>query len=551
MSLPTIPRNNLPIYLQQYDVHILNVDIPECLIGGCQGTEFGCCCDKITTAVDTSGSNCIGGCCGTQFGCCPYSTEAKVDREGTNCGTIAGSVLYTTVGAIPSNVPSKRVWDFNLTGYLKPKIDKYYIVYDFSEVNYQNKKVTFENMLSGTFRICGQVLDASKLLDYKFCDSKLTLTIIIDTKKWDFRIKKEAIFSYQLNVNDTAPVTTVNILKNSNSGEFVEGENFYTWINTVNGDLATLTINCPSVTSITISNSMAIGLTVAYGGNATKTTIIFNQGNTDVAYINFYLNYSFPGQFSYNQQVLTVTGDDYLEFIVQGLVGETKEFLAFNSSSQLISVYATDASGNNKEQYNDMHLKLDYYNNHSIIGVYEYNYSGGIGYLDVYDNQQSSNLLICGAIGEELVVNPAGYTFIGEFQYTVGCAGCSKTYISPVNTNITYSFNNGCGNKQNHYPTTTDTNFNFNFYSEPFQTDYFTYSQQKHTGFLTITTKSTETIMVFYIDGLAGENLNVAWHTSSVKQILVYAGCSNGKYAGNSTNFYYSDSSYINKGSCS
>jgi len=37
---------------------------------------------------------------GSKFGCCPYSTEAKVDREGTTCGTIAGTVLYTTVGAI-------------------------------------------------------------------------------------------------------------------------------------------------------------------------------------------------------------------------------------------------------------------------------------------------------------------------------------------------------------------------------------------------------------------------------------------------------------------
>ena len=90
MSPETIPDNNLPVYLQQYDVNILNVDLPKCLIGGCQGTEFGCCCDKITPAIDASQSNCIGGCCGTEFGCCPYSTEAKKDSQGSNCGTIAG-----------------------------------------------------------------------------------------------------------------------------------------------------------------------------------------------------------------------------------------------------------------------------------------------------------------------------------------------------------------------------------------------------------------------------------------------------------------------------
>ena len=203
MNQETIPDNNLPVYVQQYEVNILNIDNPQCLIGGCQGTEFGCCCDKITPAIDASGSNCIGGCCGTQFGCCPYSTEAKVDREGSNCGTIAGSVLYTTVGAIPSNQVSDRVWDLNLTGYLKPNTDKYYIVYDFSEVKYPDKdKFSFQDKLSGTFNVCGRVLDASKFVDYKFCDAKLTLTIIIDTKKWDFRLKKEVLFSYQLNISD-------------------------------------------------------------------------------------------------------------------------------------------------------------------------------------------------------------------------------------------------------------------------------------------------------------------------------------------------------------
>lgn len=204
MSQETIPDNNLPVYLQQYDVNILNVDLPKCLIGGCQGTEFGCCCDKITPAIDASQSNCIGGCCGTEFGCCPYSTEARKDSQGSNCGTIAGSVLYTTVGAIPSNVPKARVWDLNLTGYLQPNVDKYYIVYDFTNVNYKDKEeITFENKLSGTFNICGRVLDASKLLDYKFCDAKLTLTIIINARKFDFRLKKEVLFSFAININDT------------------------------------------------------------------------------------------------------------------------------------------------------------------------------------------------------------------------------------------------------------------------------------------------------------------------------------------------------------
>ena len=203
MSQPKIPDNNLPVYLQQYEVNILNTDkLRPCNDKSCVSSERGCCPDNVTP-VPPSGECEIGGCAGTEFGCCPYSTEAKADAQGSNCGTIAGSVLYTTVGAIPSNEIEKRVWQLDLSGSLKPGVEKYYIVYDFKNVNYKYKDgITFENPVSGTFTICGRVLDASKYLDYTFCDETLTLTIILDTKKWDFRLKKEVTFSYSINVDD-------------------------------------------------------------------------------------------------------------------------------------------------------------------------------------------------------------------------------------------------------------------------------------------------------------------------------------------------------------
>ena len=148
MNQETIPDNNLPAYLQQYDVVILN------------------------------------------------------DKEES-----VGNVLYTTVGVIPSNKKEKRVWQLNLTGYLKPNVDTYNIVYDFSDVDYKYKEqVTFQNIVSGTFNICGRVLDASKIIgfDYSYSDKESTLTIKLDTSKWDFRLKKEVLFSYQLNVDDNS-----------------------------------------------------------------------------------------------------------------------------------------------------------------------------------------------------------------------------------------------------------------------------------------------------------------------------------------------------------
>ena len=63
--------------------------------------------------------------------------------------------------------------------------------------------------MTGTFNVCGRVLDANRYLTKQFCDVTQTLTIIIDTKKWGFRLKKEAGFSYTINVNDSIDVLTL------------------------------------------------------------------------------------------------------------------------------------------------------------------------------------------------------------------------------------------------------------------------------------------------------------------------------------------------------
>ena len=134
-----------------------------------------------------------------------YLQKYKVDIFDSEDKTKAGSVLYTTVGAIPSNEKEKRVWKLNLTGYLKPNVEKYYIIYDFKEVDYKYKdEITFENIVSGTFNICGRVFNASKIIgfNYEYSDTESTLTIIIDTSKLGLRLKKESLFSYDLNVDD-------------------------------------------------------------------------------------------------------------------------------------------------------------------------------------------------------------------------------------------------------------------------------------------------------------------------------------------------------------
>jgi hypothetical protein len=63
-----------------------NINPPSGIIGGCKGTQYGCCPDGRTACKDETCSNClIGGCKGTQFGCCPDESTACSDLECSNC----------------------------------------------------------------------------------------------------------------------------------------------------------------------------------------------------------------------------------------------------------------------------------------------------------------------------------------------------------------------------------------------------------------------------------------------------------------------------------
>ena len=83
-------------------------------------------------------------------------------------------------------------------------------MYDFHNVDYDGKdQITFEDKPIGTLNICGRILDANKYTNFTFCSETQTLTIIIDTRKWDFRLKRETHFSFNINVNDAAPCESI------------------------------------------------------------------------------------------------------------------------------------------------------------------------------------------------------------------------------------------------------------------------------------------------------------------------------------------------------
>ena len=48
------------------------------------------------------------------------------------------------------------------------------------------------------------MLDASKMMSYEYSDENSTLSLIIETKKWGFKLKRKVLFSFSINVDDDA-----------------------------------------------------------------------------------------------------------------------------------------------------------------------------------------------------------------------------------------------------------------------------------------------------------------------------------------------------------
>jgi hypothetical protein len=87
-----------PYYIIPADSYNPNQPIPppapvpyQPVVGGCAGTQFGCCPNSSIAKRDSNGSNCGGsssmtGCQHTVYGCCPDSSGyAKIDSAGSNC----------------------------------------------------------------------------------------------------------------------------------------------------------------------------------------------------------------------------------------------------------------------------------------------------------------------------------------------------------------------------------------------------------------------------------------------------------------------------------
>lgn len=87
---------------------------------------------------------------------------------------------------------------------------------------------------------CGQVLDATKLIQdsYTYSLEDLTVIIELDTSRLNFRIKKEVLFSFELNINDDTgiqilPNTIYTVMNDGNNKLLIQGSSSVTIPNIV------------------------------------------------------------------------------------------------------------------------------------------------------------------------------------------------------------------------------------------------------------------------------------------------------------------------------
>ena len=126
-----------------------------------------------------------------------YSIKIYKDKDQVEeCGTI----LYTTFGRVPSNNINEYIWNLDISGYLEPRVLKYYFYIDLSNQN--SEKLVFKNPVQGNFIICKKTLNVQNFIKIEYSESRKELVLILDTGKWDFSIRNKTIFFSSLSLNN-------------------------------------------------------------------------------------------------------------------------------------------------------------------------------------------------------------------------------------------------------------------------------------------------------------------------------------------------------------
>ena len=169
-----------------------------------------------------------------------------------------GSVQWSTVSAIPSNEPGKRVWNFNVSGKLTKKSVKHVLIGNFENVNSFGYTISFEGPLQGTIVIRGKVLDASNYITYNYDQNKKEMTFEIN------HLDKRGLYILNLFINDSSCNKSIWGCK--------VGGTYLAWNST--GDICT-----DSNSTLSNVSSTGFSLTWTLPPSPSAPIIIYNQNN--------------------------------------------------------------------------------------------------------------------------------------------------------------------------------------------------------------------------------------------------------------------------------
>ena len=167
--------NNIAVYLQNY-----TIDIQCKPYHCCDKKEDPPCCNE----------ELIGGCEGTEFGCCPDRKTPKIDKEGTNCRNICGENILSTVGILPGRESFFYNWNFIGTYCFTNESSEFTLIYDFTNSDIPEDNVIFQGQLQGTITYNGLVYDASKYMNYSYKNDEKKIIFTF----YQYRFPKELIY---------------------------------------------------------------------------------------------------------------------------------------------------------------------------------------------------------------------------------------------------------------------------------------------------------------------------------------------------------------------
>lgn len=120
-------------------------------------------------STNTAKYGMVGGCSGTQYGCCSDNMTSKVDPEGSNCpSTSYGNIHYSSVGILPGKEEGFYNWNFVVSSMFKEKCPLFIFKFDFSNSSSTENEILFSGGINGYITYDDTVYEASKFITLNY-----------------------------------------------------------------------------------------------------------------------------------------------------------------------------------------------------------------------------------------------------------------------------------------------------------------------------------------------------------------------------------------------